>query len=291
VLPGRGVVATQKRNCILVSDCFTRLMFEANRNIRHRPDDILEIPILRSRTLLKLLALVVLAYFAVLPGWAEPEVRSDTSQEILNRYQGAMSNQREAFRDVAMDVEFDARIPKLQKQGKLSAIRRISSLGRVTYKLLGFQGDDTVKKEVIARYMTAEVESAQERKDEIALTPQNYEFKYKGLNDRSGRQVHIFELKPRSKRVGLFKGELWLDPATYLPIRESGRLVKNPSVFIKKVEFTRDYEIVDGVAYLRRMESRTDTRVVGRAELDVRFANFHKQEPAAEELVEEARGR
>jgi len=56
--------------------------------------------------------------------------------------------------------------------------------------------------------------------------------------------------------------------------------VKNPSVFIKKMEFTRDYEIKDGVAYLRRMATKTETRIVGSAELNIEFANFHKQNEA-----------
>ena len=49
--------------------------------------------------------------------------------------------------------------------------------------------------------------------------------------------------------------------------------MKNPSVFIKKMEFIRDYEIRDGVAYLKRMESHTDTRIVGRADLNIEYAN------------------
>jgi hypothetical protein len=96
-------------------------------------------------------------------------------------------------------------------------------------------------------------------------------------------------LKPRHKRVGLFKGELWLDPETCLPVREIGRLVKNPSVFVKKMEFTRDYEIKDGVSYLRRMETRTETRLVGRAELNIEYANFAKQPDSVEEPVAELR--
>jgi hypothetical protein len=171
--------------------------------------------------------------------------------------------------------------------------------------MLGFWGDDTVKKEVMARYMQAEAEAAgddstdpekekekeKKKKHDISITPENYNFKYKGLNEREHRQVHVFELKPKHKRVGLFKGELWLDPATCLPVRETGRLVKNPSVFIKKMEFTRDYEIRDGIAYLKRMASRTDTRIVGRAELNIEYATVRKQDADEDTgTVTEARG-
>jgi hypothetical protein len=140
----------------------------------------------------------------------------------------------------------------------------------------------------MARYMTAEVEATGARNEQVAINEANYKFKYKGLNDRDGRQVHIFELKPRHKRVGLFEGELWLDPETCLPLRESGKFKKNPSMFIKKVEFVRYYEIREGIAYLTHMQSKTETRIVGRAELNIDYANFHPSLPG-EEPVEEAR--
>jgi hypothetical protein len=50
-----------------------------------------------------------------------------------------------------------------------------------------------------------------------------------------------------------------------------------PSVFLKKVEFTREYEIHDGVAIPKHLESKADVRLVGRAELNMDFSNFSKQ--------------
>jgi hypothetical protein len=232
------------------------------------------------------IAILFIAILTVVPAWAESDQYQGST--LIDKYREALARQEEALRDVSMEVHMEGRIPKLKKEGKLSALRKISSLGKVTYKAVSFWGDDTVKKEVMARYMTAEVEAAsqvqEQPKENIAITPENYEFKYKGLNERNGARVHVFELKPRHKRVGLFKGELWLDPDTCLPVHEAGRLVKNPSVFIKKMEFARYYEIKDGVAYIRRMETKTETRIVGRAELNIEYANFHK--PADDAVAE-----
>ena len=83
--------------------------------------------------------------------------------------------------------------------------------------------------------------------------------------EQSGTHVYIFDLKPRKKRVGLFKGELWLDTKTFMPIREEGEFVKTPSVFLKKVEFVRDYELQDGVAIPKQIISKVDTRIVSSA--------------------------
>jgi hypothetical protein len=242
--------------------------------------------------------LILLVFLLTFPAAAEPPDEKELlGEELFAKYQTALHSQKDALKNVDMEVLMEGKIPKLKKEGKMSAMKSISSIGRVTWKLLGFWGDDTVKKEVMARYMSAEQEASSDtpksKNADISITEDNYKFKYKGLNERDSRQVHIFELKPKHKRVGLFKGELWLDPETCLPVRETGRLVKNPSLFIKKMEFTRDYDIREGVSYLVQMESRTETRIVGRAELNIKYANFHKQESeikAVEGTVEEARG-
>jgi len=228
--------------------------------------------------------LLVLPFLALLS--ADPATYP--ADDVVAKYRDAVQKQQTATRNLASDVTFEADIPKLKKHGKLDALRKISTVGRVTYKVLGFSGDDTVKKEVIARYMAAEIDSASKQTEDVAITPANYNFKYKGVQDREGHRVHVLELKPKEKRLGLFKGELWLDDATYLPVREQGRFVKNPSIFIKKLDFVRNYEIKDGVAYLVHFEGKTDTRIVGRAELNADFSNYHVEDET-QHATEEAR--
>ena len=172
-----------------------------------------------------------------------------------------------------MEVDIDAALPKLKKQGHLHALRRISLLGRITYDVLRFEGDNTVKTDVIARYLAADAQS-QASGSVFAVTPANYKFRYMGLVSDGGRHVYAFHVTPKKKRVGAFKGELWLDSQTCQPVRESGRLVKNPSIFVKRIDFVREYDVYDGLAVPRQLDSTVDTRLVGKAELRIRFHDF-----------------
>ena len=222
-----------------------------------------------------ILAFVVsLAVAAVL--LAEPGPPSARVTEIVDHYVSATQAQQEGLRGLSMDVEIDASLPKLKKKGTLQALRYISRLGEITYRAIRFDGDNTIKKDVIARYLTAET-AAREGGKTMGITPENYRFKYKASLERDGNKVHILSVSPRKKRVGLFKGEIWVDAATYLPVRESGTFVRNPSVFLKKVEFVREYEIKDGLSLLKHVESRIETRLVGRAEMNINFSNFTKK--------------
>jgi len=209
---------------------------------------------------------------ACVPVAAEaPAVPADA---IVANYCVASLHQEQALKAASMDVDIAASLPKLKKQGKLHALRRISSLGRITYEMLRFEGDGTVRNQVIARYLTAEAESQKEQSPSLAVSPANYKFKYKGLGQLDGRETHIFQVSPRQKRQGLFNGEVWIDAATYLRVQESGYLVKNPSIFLKKIAFVRKYEIRDGISVPRQVQSIVDTRLVGRAELTIDFSNF-----------------
>jgi hypothetical protein len=77
------------------------------------------------------------------------------------------------------------------------------------------------------------------------------------------RTALVFELIPVRKMIGLFKGELWLEEDTGLEMRQSGRLVKNPSVIFKTADFIRDYETKDGLTYLAAVDYQAETRVIG----------------------------
>jgi hypothetical protein len=196
-------------------------------------------------------------------------------ERIVENYCAATRGQDRMIQAASMDVDIAAALPKLNKQGKLHALRRITALGRITYETLRFEGDGTVKNQVINRYLAAEAEAQEEPGASVAVTPENYSFKYKGRKQLDGRDVHQFQVTPKRKRQGLFKGDIWIDAQTFLRVQESGYLVKSPSVFLKSVAVVRKYEIRNGISVPKEEQSVVDTRMgVGRLEMTVEFSNY-----------------
>ena len=202
------------------------------------------------------------------------------ADEIVENYCAATRRQEQTIRAASMEVEISGSLPKLQKQGRLHALRHITALGRITYDALRFQGDNTIKKEVINRYLQQEEDSMGDAS--IALTPQNYKFKYKGRQALDGRDSYVFQVTPRKKREKLYKGELWIDAATYLPVREAGKLVKTP-LGVRNVTFVRRYDIQNGISVPRQLQSVTDVWFFGKAELTVDYAHFSVDPPRTSE--------
>jgi hypothetical protein len=209
------------------------------------------------------------------------EVSGDdgASQAIVSKFLDASKTQEETLRGAQMQVKIAANLPRLAKQGELQALRSISKLGKITYQGLGFSGDNTIKNQVISRFIAEESQT-----HDTAITPANYKFKHKGTIEIDGRQIEVFQLTPIKKAEGLFKGEIWLDAQTGMPLREAGRLVKS-SVFLKKVEFVNSFEIRDGVALPKHFQSTVQTRLVGRAELSIDYSNFSKPENSEDDTL------
>jgi hypothetical protein len=166
-------------------------------------------------------------------------------------------------------VDIDASLPKLGKVGRLRAIRRLLPFGEPEYQVLESGGDQTVRQQVIVRYLSADLRAAAIPASSVAITPANYRFHFKGRVQAGNSTAYAFVITPREKRKGLIKGELWLAAETGAAVRQSGYLVKSPSLFVKRVEITRETGLRDGVTETRVTHLSLDTRLVGRAELTI----------------------
>jgi hypothetical protein len=166
-------------------------------------------------------------------------------------------------------VEIDASLPRLEKTGRMRAIRRLLPFGKPEYQVLEITGDSTISQQVIVRYLSADIRAAAIPASSVAVTPANYRFRYKGVVQTSESVAYIFSITPRKKRDGLIKGELWLDGGAGAVVRQSGYLVKRPSVLVKRIDVTRETTLHDGIAKTRATHLSVDIRLVGRAELTI----------------------
>lgn len=195
---------------------------------------------------------------------------SDSPEATLDRYLTLLPQQSMA-ESGTVSVEIEASLTTTDRRAHLQAIRHqgtAESIGS-TYQILNLEGDSMVKQQVIARYLTAQSDAEAIPSASLAINAGNYRFHFL-RSFATGRGVtHVFEIVPKQKRAGLIRGELWLDAVSGLAIRQSGILVKRPSVLVKKMEIARETELVDGRPSLRTTHISIDTRLAGRAELTV----------------------
>jgi hypothetical protein len=164
-------------------------------------------------------------------------------------------------------IEIEASLPKLEKTGWLRAIRKVLPGEKPHYDFLEISGDRTVKNLVIARYISATERAAELPASSVAITPSNYEIRYAGNVCVGDRPAYAFRVIPRKNREGLLNAVLWLDSETSIAVRESGYLAKNPSVFLKRVNLTRENALNAGAIEAKITHILVETRLVGPARL------------------------
>lgn len=180
-----------------------------------------------------------------------------------------IANQQHDSRTSIETIEIEASLPKLNKKGRLRAIRRSLSAQHPEYQVLEISGDSMVNHQLIVRYLNADERAAELSNASTAITPANYKFRYVGAVQLRDDLAYVFRIIPHKKRQGLINGVLWIDGNAGIAVRLSGYLVKNPSIFLKRVNVTRENYLRDGIVEAQVTHLLIDTRLVGSARLIV----------------------
>ena len=201
----------------------------------------------------------------------------------LQIYERRTAWQAASLASYSANTVYEAELPDQSQKGRYELQRTYSAPHTLKFKAVNFTGDGFVKSNVIHRLLQSEVDHVEkEQGPDTAITSRNYKFNYKGVKEIDGRQVHVFEAKPREKRVGLFKGKIYIDTLTGSLRRAEGQAVKSPSFFVKKIEFTTDYADFGTFTFPVKLHSTAKTRLVGRAVVDVSISEYQPQAVSVE---------
>ena len=195
----------------------------------------------------------------------------------LQVYRNRTVAQSQDLASYSASTVIHAELPDTQQTGEYELQRQYSAPPRkLAFKAIRFTGDNFVKSNVILRLLQSEATHVEKDVPSLnAISPTNYKFSYKGTTELEGHVVHVYHVKPRYKRPGLFKGRIFLDAYTASIVRAEGRAVKSPSLFVKKIEFVQDYADVDSFTFPVHIHSEAQARIVGRTVVDIYYSDYH----------------
>ena len=212
-------------------------------------------------------------------------VRSLSPESALATYERGLQDQTSALAGYTATSVIDAELPDSSQKAEFELKRHYVAPGVLEFTPVSSSGDNFVKSNVIVRLLQSEVEHVRRREQPLtAIDSSNYKFSYKGASEINGAPVHVYDVKPRQKRVGLFKGKIYVNSSTGRLVRAEGTIVKSPSLFIKKIKFVQDYSTVDGFTLLSHMHSEAQTRLIGKAIIDVNSRDYQPEFAGARDL-------
>lgn len=251
------------------------------------------------------LSLFALVIALALPAWSQAFLPMDAPPGLANRqapelsfpngpprmspelalqtYEEHAARQRSMLAAYTASTTIAADLPDTAQHAEYELTREYVAPRTLKFKALRFEGDKFVKSNVILRMLQSEVTHVEKQEGpQTAINSANYKFSYKGVQEIDGRAVHVYAVKPRQKRPGLFKGRIFLDVATGSLRRAEGKLVKNPSFFVKSIEFVQDYADFHRFTFPVHIHSVARTRIVGRAVVDVFIRDYAPSVQAAQ---------
>jgi hypothetical protein len=180
----------------------------------------------------------------------------------------ASLEQHDPFTGVGpVGVLIEASLPHFYKDAQLLAIRKMGENERSEYLIVGVEGDGAALDEVTTRYVALQEELENLPLSSIRISPENYNFRLRGEVKTGIGSAYVYDISPRKRRPGLFKGQIWIEAGTGAEVLISGRIADAPAVG-SSVDFVRETKL-DGVGYARVTHLSFAVPLLGRSELVV----------------------
>ena len=195
--------------------------------------------------------------------------RQQTSPQSVafGRYLASIEHGSPFAESGPMAVLIEASAPALYKESVLLAVRQTGNNERSEFQIVGMGGDGAVAEEVIARYFTIEEQMENLPRSSTLITPENYRFQFRGQVKTGNGSAYVYDITPRKRRPGLFKGQIWIDAGTGAELLVSGRFTDAPSR-TDSITFVRETKL-DASGYVRVTHLSFAVPLLGRSELIV----------------------
>ncbi len=143
------------------------------------------------------------------------------------------------------------------------------------FQAVSEKGSGFIRRHVFNRLMESEVETAAGRnRHDSSITPANYTFKLLGEEDVDGYHCFAVEAIPKRNDKYLFRGKVWIHATDFAVVKIAGQPAKNPSFWIKRVEFVRRYQKVGDFWLPLQDQSTTQVRIFGAHILTIDYDQY-----------------
>lgn len=223
-----------------------------------------------------------LAFMLIVPGGLYSAALPSVDEVVAKMVQRDQE-QRSAFRGYTSLRQYALENTKLHKQAYMIVQMTQCKDGSKAFKVVTSSGWSGARKHVFPKLLEAEAEASRPgNPDDSRVTPENYTFSMLRAGEVDGRKAYALDVVPKKQTKYLIRGTIWVDAEDFAIVRMEGQPAKNPSFWIKSVQFAHRYE-KHGPFWLAASDSSlSDARVFGPTALRIDYFDYVFNEPAQE---------
>lgn len=206
--------------------------------------------------------------------------RSSSGQEITAEELFSKLVEQNQAREIHLKEYSESRTYAVSNdKGKLHAQTVVSmqfrAPGTKTFTTNSEEGSWVVRRLVFKRLMESEVETAAGRSHrDSSIRPDNYTFRLLGTDDVGAFHCYVVQAVPRRRDKYLFEGQVWIDAQDFAVVKIAGHPAKNPSFWIKRVDFVRQFQKVGEFWLSERDQSINELRIHGTKVLTIDHRDY-----------------
>jgi hypothetical protein len=153
------------------------------------------------------------------------------------------------------------------QQGWVDVQTEFTRRDGLRYTVIAEGGSGYIRSHVLRTVLDEEQRILAAGGSAATLSPRNYKFTPEGV-DQDG--LAIVRIEPRTNDPSLVDGRMFLTADGDLR-RVEGRLVKNPSFWVSRVDLVRTYERIDGVSMPVSLVAQAQLRLFGSSSLQMTY--------------------
>jgi len=141
------------------------------------------------------------------------------------------------------------------------------------FKVLSQSGPKVLINRVLLKLLDSEKEaSLQQTRRQIELSPENYTFKFVGI--QHAPDSYVLSVEPREKNQFLYSGKIWIDPVDFAVMRMEGEPAKNLSLWISRTTIEYVWTKIGEFWLPSSTKSVTQVRLGGTATLTIQYTDY-----------------
>jgi hypothetical protein len=138
------------------------------------------------------------------------------------------------------------------------------------------QGSGIVRRLALHPLIASEIRAAAGKdRHDSAITPANYRFELIGEDTVGPYRCYLLRAIPKRVDQYLFEGKVWVDEDDFAVVRIEGRPAASLSFWIKRAEFVRQYQKVDGFWLPLKDETVVEVRLYGKKVLTIEHHDYN----------------
>ena len=209
------------------------------------------------------------------PAWAQttaPPSNLPSAEDIIDRMMARNAWQDQMLLEFSALRKFYAANVRFKTDSTMYVQTVFHRPDQLQSTVKSQRGSAFIRSRVFDKILEAENETkAKKEKQQVDVTPANYEFALVGAEDCEGRPCYRMRVLPKRRDKYSLDGEVWIDAEDYSIVRMHGVPAKRPSIWTLKTEIDRRYRKIAGIWLPERMESSSEIVVAGHSVLSIEY--------------------